>query len=57
MGTDAVFDALDVNKDGKITPQEMSAGLGAVIQMVEVAKAWFLSSKSESEIAGASSSC
>jgi transaldolase len=39
MGTDAVFDALDVNKDGKITPQEMSAGLGAVIQMVEVAKA------------------
>jgi transaldolase len=39
MGTDAVFDALDVNKDGKITAQEMSAGLGAVIQMVEVAKA------------------
>ncbi|KAF3889753.1 MULTISPECIES: transaldolase [Nostocales] len=38
MGTDAVFDALDVNKDGKITPEEMGAGLGAVIQMAEVAK-------------------
>lgn len=38
MGTDAVFDALDANKDGKITPEEMGAGLGAVIQMVEVAK-------------------
>jgi transaldolase len=38
MGTDAVFDALDINKDGKITPEEMGSGLGAVIQMVEVAK-------------------
>ncbi len=28
-GTDAVFDALDANRDGKITPQEMAAGLGA----------------------------
>jgi transaldolase len=27
-GTDAVFDALDENKDGQITPQEMAAGLG-----------------------------
>lgn len=27
-GTDVVFDALDENKDGRITPQEMSAGLG-----------------------------
>ena len=28
-GVDAVFDALDVNKDGKITIAEMAAGLGA----------------------------
>ena len=28
-GTDAVFDALDVNHDGKISPEEMAAGLGA----------------------------
>lgn len=28
-GTDAVFDALDGNKDGQITPEEMAAGLGA----------------------------
>jgi transaldolase len=27
-GTDAVFDALDVDHDGRITPQEMAAGLG-----------------------------
>lgn len=33
MGTDAVFDALDVNHDGKITPQEMEAGLGAVLKL------------------------
>lgn len=31
MGTDAVFDALDGNKDGKITPEEVSLGLGAAI--------------------------
>jgi transaldolase len=31
MGTDAVFDALDENKDGKITPEEVSLGLGAAI--------------------------
>ncbi|NJN62901.1 MAG: transaldolase [Coleofasciculaceae cyanobacterium RL_1_1] len=28
-GTDAVFDALDINHDGKIAPDEMAAGLGA----------------------------
>jgi transaldolase len=33
IGTDAVFDALDINKDGKITPEEMGAGLGAVLQL------------------------
>jgi transaldolase len=32
-GTDAVFDALDENKDGKITPEEMSAGLGAAFRL------------------------
>lgn len=33
MGTDAVFDALDTNHDGKITPEEMGAGLGAAAQL------------------------
>ena len=32
-GSDAVFDALDDNKDGKITPAEMSAGLGAAFRL------------------------
>lgn len=32
-GTDAVFDAIDVNKDGKITAQEIAAGLGAAIHL------------------------
>jgi transaldolase len=31
LGTDAVFDALDLNKDGRITPAEMGAGLGAIL--------------------------
>ena len=33
MGSDAVFDALDSNHDGKITPEEMGAGLGAVLKL------------------------
>ncbi len=28
-GTDAVFDALDANHDGKISPEEMAAGIGS----------------------------
>jgi transaldolase len=36
IGSDAVFDALDANKDGKITPEEMGAGLGAVLQFAKV---------------------
>ncbi len=36
MGSDAVFDALDVNKDGKITPDELGAGLGAAFHLAEV---------------------
>jgi transaldolase len=36
MGADAVFDALDINKDGKITPHEMSAGLGAAFHLAQV---------------------
>lgn len=34
-GTDAVFDALDINKDGKISPEEMASGLGAVFQLAK----------------------
>jgi transaldolase len=37
LGTDAVFDALDSNKDGKISPEEMGAGLGAVLQLAKAA--------------------
>jgi transaldolase len=36
LGTDAVFDALDSNHDGKITPAEMGAGLGAAFHLAEV---------------------
>ncbi len=36
MGSDAVFDALDANKDGKITPDELGAGLGAAFHLAEV---------------------
>ena len=35
-GTDAVFDALDRNNDGKITPAEMAAGLGAAHNQLSV---------------------
>ncbi|MEA5535726.1 transaldolase [Crocosphaera sp. XPORK-15E] len=34
-GTDLVFDAIDINHDGKITPEEMAAGLGAAIGLTE----------------------
>jgi EF hand len=32
-GTDAVFDALDLNGDGCITAEEMGAGLGAAFRL------------------------
>lgn len=35
LGSDAVFDALDSNRDGKITPEEMGAGLGAVLHLAK----------------------
>lgn len=35
-GTDAVFDALDQNKDGQITAEEMAAGLGAAFHLAQV---------------------
>ncbi|BAQ64079.1 transaldolase [Geminocystis sp. NIES-3709] len=34
-GADAVFDALDINHDGKITPEEMASGLGAVLYVAK----------------------
>lgn len=33
LGTDAVFDALDVDHDGKLSPAEIGAGLGAAFQL------------------------
>ncbi|MEN9225901.1 MAG: transaldolase [Thermostichus sp. DRC_bins_24] len=33
MGADRVFDALDANQDGKITPEEMLVGLGAAVYL------------------------
>ncbi|HIK43518.1 MAG TPA: transaldolase [Leptolyngbyaceae cyanobacterium M65_K2018_010] len=33
MGTDAVFDALDSDHDGKLTPAEIGAGLGGTFQL------------------------
>jgi transaldolase len=35
LGSDAVFDAIDDNKDGKITPEEMGVGLGAILQLAK----------------------
>jgi transaldolase len=32
-GADAVFDALDADHDGRITPEEMAAGLGAAFRL------------------------
>ena len=34
-GTDAVFDALDINCDGQISPEEIAAGLGAAFHLAE----------------------
>jgi transaldolase len=34
LGTDAVFDALDSDHDGKLSPAEIGAGLGAAFQLV-----------------------
>ncbi|HEY9647825.1 MAG TPA: transaldolase [Chroococcidiopsis sp.] len=39
LGSDAVFDAMDMNHDGKITPEEMGAGLGAVLHLAQTAEA------------------
>lgn len=33
LGTDAVFDAIDSDRDGKISPEEMRAGLGAILEV------------------------
>ena len=33
LGSDAVFDAIDNDHDGKITPEEMGLGLGAILQI------------------------
>jgi transaldolase len=34
LGSDAVFDALDEDHDGKISPAEMGNGLGGVLSLV-----------------------
>jgi Ca2+-binding EF-hand superfamily protein len=33
MGSDAVFDALDRDQDGRISLEEMGEGLGAVLHL------------------------
>ncbi len=35
MGSDAMFDAIDIDRDGKISPTEMGSGLGAILQMAK----------------------
>lgn len=35
LGTDAVFDALDANHDGKVTPEDIGTGLGAVLHLAK----------------------
>lgn len=35
-GADVVFDALDINHDGKITPEEMASGLGAIVYLAKI---------------------
>jgi transaldolase len=34
-GADAVFDALDLDRDGRITPEELAVGLGAAFRLSE----------------------
>ena len=34
LGSDAVFDALDEDSDGKISPSEMGKGLGGILELV-----------------------
>jgi transaldolase len=36
LGSDAVFDALDHDHDGKLSPQDIGTGLGAVLQLAQV---------------------
>ncbi len=36
LGSDAVFDALDSDRDGKISSEEVGTGLGAVIQLASI---------------------
>ncbi len=38
LGSDAVFDALDEDHDGKISPSEMNAGLGGILELTSAAK-------------------
>jgi transaldolase len=36
MGSDLVFGAINADKDGKITPEKMGAGLGAAFHPAQV---------------------
>lgn len=36
LGSDAVFDALDQDHDGKLSPEDIGTGLGAVLQLAQV---------------------